>query len=152
MANRQLATVSLILGIVFANLDCTLGKYWTSNSVHDSKHPVFSIRVWKMILPFECIDFLAFSSQWPSAMWFTRSAGNLECEDLPIEYCAFSVASSGTRCVLEKYRGKDGIILYECQVQPSNNRGNCHFTRNFCNIKRSCSVYSKKCTISQSNR
>ncbi|KAG0556677.1 hypothetical protein M758_11G069100 [Ceratodon purpureus] len=41
--------------------------------------------------------------------------GKLECEDLPVEDCAFSVASSGTRCVLEKYKGKDDSIRYECQ-------------------------------------
>jgi hypothetical protein len=41
--------------------------------------------------------------------------GKLECEDLPIEDCAFSVASTGTRCVLETYEGKDGSIHYECQ-------------------------------------
>lgn len=43
-------------------------------------------------------------------------AGKLDCEDLPIEDCAFSVASSGTRCVLEKYRSKEGSVQYVCQV------------------------------------
>ena len=44
------------------------------------------------------------------------SSGKLECEDLPIEDCAFSVSSSGARCVLEKYRGKDATMHVECQV------------------------------------
>lgn len=47
-------------------------------------------------------------------MWFMRFVGNLECEDLLIEYCVFLVVLLGICCVLEKYRGKDGIILYEC--------------------------------------
>ncbi|KAG0563610.1 hypothetical protein M758_8G044100 [Ceratodon purpureus] len=62
---RQLSTIPLVLGLLFSNIVCTLGKF--------------------------------------------------ECEDLPIEDCAFSVASTGTRCVLEKYLGKDDSIQYECQ-------------------------------------
>ncbi|KAJ7552387.1 hypothetical protein O6H91_06G053600 [Diphasiastrum complanatum] len=41
---------------------------------------------------------------------------NIDCEELPVEDCAFAVSSSGARCVLEKYRTKSGSPLYECQT------------------------------------
>jgi len=33
-----------------------------------------------------------------------------------MEVCAFSVSSSGERCVLEKSMSRDGNVMYECQV------------------------------------
>ncbi|GLJ38096.1 hypothetical protein SUGI_0775520 [Cryptomeria japonica] len=43
--------------------------------------------------------------------------GGVECEKLPIEMCAFSVSSSGARCVLEKKYSStsEGSIEYQCQ-------------------------------------
>eukprot|EP01018_Ginkgo_biloba_P033343 Gb_21780 [translate_table: standard] len=39
----------------------------------------------------------------------------IRCEELPIQVCAFSVSSSGNRCVLEKSLMADGCIQFECQ-------------------------------------
>nr|ABK26944.1 unknown [Picea sitchensis] len=41
--------------------------------------------------------------------------GGIVCENLPMEVCAFSVSSSGARCVLEKSILRDGNVQYECQ-------------------------------------
>lgn len=41
--------------------------------------------------------------------------GGMSCEQLPIQVCAFSVSSSGARCVLEKSVLTDGDVQYECQ-------------------------------------
>jgi len=42
--------------------------------------------------------------------------GGIVCEKLPVEACAFSVSSSGARCVLEKSILRDGNVHYECQT------------------------------------
>lgn len=42
--------------------------------------------------------------------------GGIVCEKLPVEVCAFSVASSGARCVLEKSILRNGNVQYECQI------------------------------------
>ncbi|KAH9311977.1 hypothetical protein KI387_027012, partial [Taxus chinensis] len=42
--------------------------------------------------------------------------GALTCEELPVEACAFSVSSSGARCVLEKSILRDGTAQYECMT------------------------------------
>jgi len=41
--------------------------------------------------------------------------GGIVCEKLPVEVCAFSVSTSGARCVLEKSIFSDGNVQYECQ-------------------------------------
>jgi hypothetical protein len=42
----------------------------------------------------------------------------VECEELPTEYCAFAVSSSGARCVLEKQIHASGSLpVYKCQVR-----------------------------------
>ncbi|GLJ38099.1 hypothetical protein SUGI_0775570 [Cryptomeria japonica] len=41
--------------------------------------------------------------------------GRLECEKLPIEFCAFSVSSSGARCVLEKEYSLFDRSIYNCK-------------------------------------
>nr|ABK21049.1 unknown [Picea sitchensis] len=41
--------------------------------------------------------------------------GGIVCEKLPVEVCAFSVSTSGARCVLEKSILSDGNVQYECQ-------------------------------------
>eukprot|EP00253_Pinus_taeda_P022330 PITA_22330 len=43
------------------------------------------------------------------------SYGVIICEKLPVEVCAFSVSSSGARCLLEKSILRDGSLQYECQ-------------------------------------
>ncbi|GLJ07171.1 hypothetical protein SUGI_0060290 [Cryptomeria japonica] len=40
--------------------------------------------------------------------------GALTCEELPVQVCAFSVSSSGARCVLEKSILRDGGAQYQC--------------------------------------
>ncbi|CAM6046473.1 unnamed protein product, partial [Sphagnum compactum] len=50
-----------------------------------------------------------------SLMFLKRATGTLNCEDLSKEECAFSVSSSGARCVLEKYIGNDHETHIECQ-------------------------------------
>jgi len=42
--------------------------------------------------------------------------GGIVCEKLPMEICAFSVSSSGARCVLEMSILRDGNMQYECQT------------------------------------
>lgn len=38
------------------------------------------------------------------------------CEDLPTDVCAFSIASSGKRCLLETYATRDGKVEYQCRT------------------------------------
>jgi len=38
------------------------------------------------------------------------------CEDLPNQYCAFAISSSGKRCVLEHYVNKQGKKVYQCKT------------------------------------
>jgi len=42
--------------------------------------------------------------------------GGMVCEKLPVDICAFSVSSSGQRCVLENSISRDGHVQYECQT------------------------------------
>ncbi|MCO5552865.1 hypothetical protein L7F22_006383 [Adiantum nelumboides] len=42
--------------------------------------------------------------------------GTIECEDLPVEDCAFAVSSSGARCVLEKVVKTNAAPQYKCQT------------------------------------
>ncbi|KAI5083018.1 hypothetical protein GOP47_0002761 [Adiantum capillus-veneris] len=39
-----------------------------------------------------------------------------ECEELPVEECAFAVSSSGARCVLETNVMREGSVELECQT------------------------------------
>eukprot|EP01018_Ginkgo_biloba_P033345 Gb_20186 [translate_table: standard] len=39
----------------------------------------------------------------------------IQCEQLPLDVCAFSVSSGGNRCVLEKSVTKDGTLQFQCQ-------------------------------------
>ncbi|GKV10099.1 hypothetical protein SLEP1_g21510 [Rubroshorea leprosula] len=38
------------------------------------------------------------------------------CDDLPKELCAFSIASSGKRCLLETYVEGEGNMEYQCRT------------------------------------
>ncbi|KAH7287516.1 hypothetical protein KP509_32G059500 [Ceratopteris richardii] len=42
--------------------------------------------------------------------------GTIECEELPIEECAFAVSSSGARCVLEKQVTSHAAPQFKCQT------------------------------------
>ncbi|CAK7328474.1 unnamed protein product [Dovyalis caffra] len=56
------------------------------------------------------IIFLAFS------LFLHGALGELICEQLPVDLCAYSVATSGQRCLLENYVAKDGTVKYECKT------------------------------------
>ncbi|WVZ17609.1 hypothetical protein V8G54_010591 [Vigna mungo] len=43
-------------------------------------------------------------------------AAEMACEDLPKEVCAFSIASSGKRCLLETEKAADGGVEYQCRT------------------------------------
>ncbi|KAG6437147.1 hypothetical protein SASPL_102058 [Salvia splendens] len=42
--------------------------------------------------------------------------GELICENLPTNLCAFAIATSGKRCVLENYRNEEGSVEYTCKT------------------------------------
>ncbi|KAI4375210.1 hypothetical protein MLD38_013107 [Melastoma candidum] len=42
--------------------------------------------------------------------------GEIICEHVPNEMCAFAVASSGIRCVLETYENNGGATEYQCET------------------------------------
>ncbi|KAH9309678.1 hypothetical protein KI387_037589 [Taxus chinensis] len=51
---------------------------------------------------------------------FVLGEGGVECENLPVEMCAFAVSSTGSRCVLEKKYSfavatHEASIQYQCQ-------------------------------------
>ncbi|XP_042510910.1 uncharacterized protein LOC122086238 [Macadamia integrifolia] len=62
---------------------------------------------YKMIMPL----FLAFS-----LLLLQGALGEIVCEYLPNNLCAFSIASSGKRCVLENYKTKQGSMAYQCRT------------------------------------
>ncbi|KAE9611033.1 hypothetical protein Lal_00015858 [Lupinus albus] len=43
-------------------------------------------------------------------------SGGMVCEDLPKDMCAFSIASSGKRCLLETEKAADGGVEYQCRT------------------------------------
>ncbi|XAR50877.1 hypothetical protein NMG60_11005331 [Bertholletia excelsa] len=45
-----------------------------------------------------------------------QTLGEIVCEELPTEMCSFAIASSGKRCLLENYAGKDGKVEYQCRT------------------------------------
>jgi len=42
--------------------------------------------------------------------------GELVCEQLPVDLCSYSIATSGKRCLLENYATKDGGVKYQCKT------------------------------------
>ncbi|KAL4355484.1 hypothetical protein GQ457_06G026170 [Hibiscus cannabinus] len=48
-----------------------------------------------------------------SSLFLHASLAEIICEDLPTEVCAFSIATSGNRCLLETAVEKDG---YQCRT------------------------------------
>nr|AFK48062.1 unknown [Lotus japonicus] len=64
---------------------------------------------------------MSFSAKLPlvlllSSLFIHASFAEMVCEDLPKEVCAFSVASSGKRCLLETEKGADGGVEYQCRT------------------------------------
>ncbi|CAN1846540.1 hypothetical protein LINPERHAP1_LOCUS38247, partial [Linum perenne] len=42
--------------------------------------------------------------------------GDLVCEELPVDKCAYSISESGKRCVLENYISRNGMVNYQCKT------------------------------------
>ncbi|KAJ1420091.1 hypothetical protein SESBI_14529 [Sesbania bispinosa] len=64
---------------------------------------------------------MAFSTKLPlvmllASLFIHASFGEMVCEDLPKDVCAFSVASSGKRCLLETEKRANGEIEYQCRT------------------------------------
>ncbi|XVF76746.1 hypothetical protein PTKIN_Ptkin13bG0291200 [Pterospermum kingtungense] len=51
-----------------------------------------------------------------SSLFLHASLAEIICEDLPKDVCAFSIASSGKRCLLETAVKKDGKVEYQCRT------------------------------------
>ncbi|GMH30042.1 hypothetical protein Nepgr_031885 [Nepenthes gracilis] len=51
-----------------------------------------------------------------SSLFVQATLGELLCEDLPNNVCAFAIASSGKRCVLENSVDKEGKTEYQCKT------------------------------------
>ncbi|KAL1330887.1 hypothetical protein HN51_048126 [Arachis hypogaea] len=67
---------------------------------------------------------MSFSKKLPlvllfSSLFIHASLGELVCEDLPKDLCAFSIASSGKRCLLETERAADGGVEYQCRTSEA---------------------------------
>ncbi|XP_011032294.1 PREDICTED: uncharacterized protein LOC105131157 [Populus euphratica] len=56
------------------------------------------------------IAFLALS------LLLNGALGELVCEQLPVDLCSYSIATSGKRCLLENYATKDGGVKYQCKT------------------------------------
>ncbi|XP_020590202.1 uncharacterized protein LOC110031374 [Phalaenopsis equestris] len=52
------------------------------------------------------------------ALILPSSHAEVICEDLPVDLCAFSISSTGHRCLLESYRTKEGgeATKYQCRA------------------------------------
>ncbi|XP_048235794.1 uncharacterized protein LOC8273464 [Ricinus communis] len=51
-----------------------------------------------------------------SSLFLHAALGEIVCEDLPEDVCAFSIASSGKRCLLETYANREGKVEYQCRT------------------------------------
>ncbi|KAL4310204.1 hypothetical protein GQ457_01G018790 [Hibiscus cannabinus] len=51
-----------------------------------------------------------------SSLFLHASLAEIICEDLPNDVCAFSIASSGKRCLVETAVGKDGKAEHQCRT------------------------------------
>ncbi|XP_021750546.1 uncharacterized protein LOC110716241 [Chenopodium quinoa] len=51
-----------------------------------------------------------------ASIFVQSSVGELICEELPSDLCVMAIASSGKRCVLEKYRNDIEETEYQCRT------------------------------------
>ena len=51
-----------------------------------------------------------------SSLFVSATFGELVCEELSVDVCAFSIASSGKRCLLETLETKEGKFEYQCRT------------------------------------
>lgn len=49
-----------------------------------------------------------------SSLFFQAAFGEIICEDLPVELCSFSIASSGKRCLLDTNNAREGSSELQC--------------------------------------
>ncbi|KAA8518978.1 hypothetical protein F0562_016248 [Nyssa sinensis] len=59
------------------------------------------------------LSFILFLS---CSLFLQATLGEIICEDLPKDVCAFSIASSGKRCLLENYATKEEKVEYQCRT------------------------------------
>ncbi|XP_061339668.1 uncharacterized protein LOC133286287 [Gastrolobium bilobum] len=64
---------------------------------------------------------MSFSSKLPLVLFFSSlfihaSLAEVVCEELPKDVCAFSIASSGKRCLLETATTAEGGVEYQCRT------------------------------------
>ncbi|XP_019188002.1 PREDICTED: uncharacterized protein LOC109182316 [Ipomoea nil] len=50
------------------------------------------------------------------SLFVQATLGEIICEELPTNVCAFSIASSGKRCLLENSAASDGKVEYQCKT------------------------------------
>ncbi|CAI0540344.1 unnamed protein product [Linum tenue] len=51
-----------------------------------------------------------------SLLILNGAIGDLICEELPVELCAYSISDTGKRCVLENYLARKGMVKYQCKT------------------------------------
>uniref|UniRef100_A0A7N0TTZ5 PAR1 protein n=1 Tax=Kalanchoe fedtschenkoi TaxID=63787 RepID=A0A7N0TTZ5_KALFE len=51
-----------------------------------------------------------------SSFLLQAALAEIICDDLPKDKCAFAIASSGKRCLLETYASRGGFIEYQCKT------------------------------------
>ncbi|KAA0044137.1 hypothetical protein IC582_009573 [Cucumis melo] len=51
-----------------------------------------------------------------SSLFVSAAFGEIVCEELSVDVCAFSIASSGKRCLLETSETKEGKFEYQCRT------------------------------------
>lgn len=50
------------------------------------------------------------------SLFIHLTLGEIVCEELGVNVCAFSIASSGKRCLLENWARGDGKVEYQCKT------------------------------------
>ncbi|XP_019188003.1 PREDICTED: uncharacterized protein LOC109182317 [Ipomoea nil] len=50
------------------------------------------------------------------SLFVQATLGEIICEELPTNVCAFSIASSGKRCLLENSATSEGKVEYQCKT------------------------------------
>ncbi|KAJ6407797.1 hypothetical protein OIU84_011155 [Salix udensis] len=51
-----------------------------------------------------------------SSLLLHAALAEIVCEELPNDLCAFTVSSSGKRCLLETYANQNGAVEYQCRT------------------------------------
>ncbi|CAI0475489.1 unnamed protein product [Linum tenue] len=51
-----------------------------------------------------------------SLLILNGALGDMMCEELPVELCAYSISDAGKRCVLENYLARKRMVKYQCKT------------------------------------